>query len=92
MFDRKLGLSKAEFEFPVYFNFFCKQRRVRIVTDRDSRKKIEAAFQETLFGPAWLKEGAGDLDHPGLAQDYPAGTPDNSLPKAREPPPSLPLN
>ncbi|GBG33232.1 cGMP-dependent 3',5'-cGMP phosphodiesterase A [Hondaea fermentalgiana] len=52
MFDRNCGLSTAEFEFPIYFNYFVKKRKVTILTTSSLESRIRTAFQETLFGPA----------------------------------------
>jgi hypothetical protein len=34
-FDRKAGLNIAEFEFPAYFNFFVRRKRVNLVCPGD---------------------------------------------------------
>src|SRR4051812_14823807 len=52
LFDRRRGISVAEFEFPAYYNFFLLKRKVRLVVDDKSvEMRIRAVFQETLFGP-----------------------------------------
>lgn len=52
LFDRRRGLSVAEFEFPAYYNFFLLKRRARLgVDDRGVEARVRAIFQETLFGP-----------------------------------------
>lgn len=52
LFDRRRGLSVAEFEFPAYYNFFLLKRRARLgVDDRSVEGRVRAIFQETLFGP-----------------------------------------
>lgn len=52
LFDRRRGLSVAEFEFPAYYSFFLLKRRCRLVAlDRDVERRVRAVFQETLFGP-----------------------------------------
>lgn len=50
-FDKRFCLSVAEFEFPAYFSFFVKKRRVTLITDKDGEQAIRAIFQETLLGP-----------------------------------------
>lgn len=53
LFDRRRGLSVAEFEFPTYYSFFLLNRRARlVVASRDIEKRVRAIFQESLFGPA----------------------------------------
>ncbi len=52
LFDRRRGLSAAEFEFPAYYNFFLLKRRARIcVASMDVEARVRSIFQETLFGP-----------------------------------------
>lgn len=52
LFDRRRGLSVAEFEFPAYYSFFLLKRRCRLVVlDADVERRVRAIFQESLFGP-----------------------------------------
>ena len=44
-------INVAEFEFPSYFNFFVKRKRVKLVCTPDQEEKIRIIFQETLLGP-----------------------------------------
>ncbi|CAD8147244.1 unnamed protein product [Paramecium pentaurelia] len=60
-FDKRLGISTAEFEFPAYFNFFCKKKQITLICTPDTEKAIRTVFQETLLGP---------IDHPDLALDF----------------------
>jgi Metallo-beta-lactamase superfamily len=47
-----LGLNFAEFEFPAYFNYFVKRKRVQLVVDSmDAEEDIRTVFGETLLGP-----------------------------------------
>jgi glyoxylase-like metal-dependent hydrolase (beta-lactamase superfamily II) len=51
-----LGLNFAEFEFPAYFNFFVKRKRVQLVVDSmDAEQDIRTVFEETLLGPALFR-------------------------------------
>lgn len=53
LFDRRRGLSVAEFEFPAYYSFFLLKRRARlVVASRDIERRVRSIFQESLFGPA----------------------------------------
>jgi glyoxylase-like metal-dependent hydrolase (beta-lactamase superfamily II)/mannose-6-phosphate isomerase-like protein (cupin superfamily) len=53
LFDRRRGLSVAEFEFPAYYSFFLLKRRCRLaVLSDDVERRVRAIFQESLFGPA----------------------------------------
>jgi len=51
MFDWKKGISLAEVEFPLYFNFFIKKRKTYIVCTEDQEKALIPLLQESLFGP-----------------------------------------
>lgn len=52
LFDRRRGLSVAEFEFPSYYSFFLLKRRCRLVVlSEDVERRVRAIFQESLFGP-----------------------------------------
>lgn len=50
-FDLEKGLNCAEFEFPSYFNFFIKRRRINLVCNPDAEPLIRTVFTETLLGP-----------------------------------------
>lgn len=53
LFDRRRGLSLAEFEFPSYYNYFILQRRVRLLVENAAvEARIRAVFRESLLGPA----------------------------------------
>ena len=46
------GMNVAEFEFPAYYNFFVKQRRINVIClNHDVEQRLRRVFQETLFGP-----------------------------------------
>jgi CRP-like cAMP-binding protein len=51
MFDITRGVSLADVEFPIYFNFFIKKGKTRIVCSENQRKRIENVISEALFGP-----------------------------------------
>jgi hypothetical protein len=50
-FDKKYGISVAEFEFPAYFNFFVKKRQISLICTAEVEQAIRTVFQETLLGP-----------------------------------------
>jgi len=51
-----LGVNLAEFEFPVYFNFFVQQRKCTLIVDSDqAERNIRRVFGETLLGPIQLR-------------------------------------
>lgn len=71
LFDRRRGLSVAEFEFPAYYSFFLLKRRCRLVVlSRDVERRVRAIFQESLFGPS-----AGPLP-----SEFADGYPDSARP------------
>lgn len=37
-------MSTAEFEFPAYFNFFCKKRQITLICSKDAEYAIRAVF------------------------------------------------
>ncbi|MDB4945484.1 MAG: cyclic nucleotide binding protein [Labilithrix sp.] len=72
LFDRRRGLSVAEFEFPAYYSFFLLKRRCRLVVlDDDVERRVRSIFQETLFGP---------VGEP-LASEFADGYPESRRPR-----------
>lgn len=69
-FDKRFCLSVAEFEFPAYFNFFVKRRKIVLVCDEIGEQAVRAIFQETLLGP-----GKACYFYEDFASDY-KGRPD----------------
>lgn len=65
-FDKRFCLSVAEFEFPAYFSFFVKKKRVTLITDKEGEEAIRAIFQETLLGPKDMSRYEEDF-----ASNYP---------------------
>ncbi len=54
MFDLHGGVALAEMEFPVYYNFFIKKAKTKIICNQGQRKRIETVISEALFGPEIL--------------------------------------
>lgn len=54
LFDPYLGVSAAELEFPVYFNFYLKQRKIRFVCRRHQLRPLLRVLREAVFGPCSL--------------------------------------
>lgn len=50
-FDKKTGINVAEFEFPAYFNYFVKKKKINLICTKDAQDAIGIIFQETLLGP-----------------------------------------
>jgi|GEM_PF-531137 len=70
LFDRIIGLSMAEFEFPIYYNYFVKRRKVTIITTDALAARIRIAFQETLLGPLEEKLRLEADFAPGISPDF----------------------
>ncbi|MFP4498828.1 MAG: cyclic nucleotide-binding domain-containing protein [Vulcanimicrobiota bacterium] len=60
MFDIKLGISTADLEFPAYFNFFLKNKKLKFICRKDQLRPLLTVLKEATFGPA-------NLD---ISQDY----------------------
>lgn len=62
-FDSNDGISLMEFEFPVYFNFFLRNRnKTKLICDKETMDRIEIIFQETLLGPKDLSTFKEDFN------------------------------
>ena len=46
------GISVAEMEFPIYFNFFLRKSKTRIVCTEEQKRRFEKLLREAVFGPA----------------------------------------
>ena len=75
LFDPALGVSAAELEFPVYFNFFLKSRKVRFVCRRHQLRPLLRVLKEAVFGPSTLNyageyaTGADTWGYPDLRKE-----------------------
>lgn len=50
-FHKEKGISVAEIEFPIYFNFFIKKKKTVFICLEEHRKRFEGIVKESLFGP-----------------------------------------
>ena len=48
------GISVAEVEFPIYYNFFLRKRKTYIICREEQRTRFLKALKEALFGPESL--------------------------------------
>jgi CRP-like cAMP-binding protein/phosphoribosyl 1,2-cyclic phosphodiesterase len=55
------GISIAEIEFPMYYNFFIKKQKTLVVCTKDQFRVMRRVLQESLFGPRNL-DLSGDYD------------------------------
>ena len=45
------GISVAEVEFPIYYNFFIKQKKTYIICSKEQFSRFQVVLNEALFGP-----------------------------------------
>jgi len=51
-FSYARGVSYAEMEFPIYFNFFVAKKRVRVIGTLEQKDRLFRFMRESMFGPA----------------------------------------
>ncbi len=51
MFSAAQGVSLADLEFPIYFNFFARRRKTVCVCTATQKRAIAAVMREAVFGP-----------------------------------------
>lgn len=51
------GISIAEVEFPLYYNFFLKKRKTYIICKPEQYKRFPSVLREAVFGPERLSIG-----------------------------------
>ncbi|MBN2739198.1 MAG: cAMP/cGMP-dependent 3',5'-cyclic-AMP/GMP phosphodiesterase [Spirochaetales bacterium] len=54
LFSWDKGISLAELEFPIYYNFFFKKRKTHIICSREQGSNLQKVLQEAIFGPIEL--------------------------------------
>ena len=70
LFNWDKGISLAELEFPIYFNFFIKKKKTYIICHEEQADRLMRVLQEAVFGPR-------ELD---IAQDFHPTLKDVSIP------------
>jgi len=58
MFDWGKGISIAEVEFPIFYNYFIKKRKTFIICTEEQYNAIRTVLQESIFGPKELDVSA----------------------------------
>ncbi len=48
------GMSIAELEFPIYYNYFIKKKKTRVLCRADQAGRLKRVMTESLFGPESL--------------------------------------
>lgn len=64
LYREEWGVSLAELEFPVYFNFFVLKRKTVIVCEKSQRARAAEVLRESVFGPETID----------ITADYPRDT------------------
>jgi len=54
LFNWDKGISLAELEFPIYFNFFIKKKKTYIICHEEQAERLLRVLQEAVFGPSEL--------------------------------------
>ncbi len=58
LFNWFKGISIAEIEFPIYYNFFLKKSRTMVICREGQFEQMKKVLQEALFGPKEFDIGA----------------------------------
>lgn len=75
LFDISVGVSSAELEFPLYYNYYLKNRKLRIVCRKHQARPVLRVLREALLGPSKLNhhleypEGEDSPGFPNLAKE-----------------------
>ncbi len=71
-FNWRKGISVAELEFPIYYNFFLKKRKTILICNEEQFMRFKTVFNEAVFGPKNL-DVSGDymegLEVPALKRE-----------------------
>lgn len=51
LFSADLGISLADLEFPVYYNYFVRRQRTTVICEERQRRDLTAMMREAVFGP-----------------------------------------
>jgi CRP-like cAMP-binding protein/phosphoribosyl 1,2-cyclic phosphodiesterase len=51
LFNADKGISLAELEFPIYYNFFIKKRKTTILCTKEQGGRLVRVLRESVFGP-----------------------------------------
>lgn len=73
LFHVEKGISLAELEFPIYYNFYLRRKKTYIVCTKEQKEQLKIALSESVFGPAELN----------LASEYVDGVNNKAFPDMR---------
>ena len=65
------GISVAEVEFPLYYNFFLKKRKTHIICKPEQYKRFPSVLREAVFGPEALS----------ITEDFDPSIPSEQIPQ-----------
>lgn len=54
LFNWLKGISVAEIEFPIYYNFFLKKKKTYVICNTEQYEQMKLVLQESIFGPEEL--------------------------------------
>jgi len=69
-FHLEKGISVGELEFPIYFNFFIRQKKTYIVCTQEQKQQFVTVLKESVFGP----------DHVDVRNEYAQGEATDGFP------------
>ncbi|MGJ4789833.1 cAMP/cGMP-dependent 3',5'-cyclic-AMP/GMP phosphodiesterase [Leptospira koniambonensis] len=61
-FHVEKGISTAELEFPIYFNFFLRQKKTTIICTAEQKDQLITVLKESLMGPEEINLESEYLD------------------------------
>ena len=64
LFNADKGISLGELEFPIYWNFFIRQKKTTIIGTREEGRRLVRVLREAVFGPTYVD--ANQDVHPTL--------------------------
>lgn len=73
LFHVEKGISLAELEFPIYYNFYLRNRKTYIVCTKEQKEQLTIALKESVFGPSELN----------LASEYVDGVNNKAFPNLK---------
>ena len=61
-FHIRKGITVAELEFPLYYNYYLRQKKTYIVCTREQREQFKVVLKESVFGPEMVDLSSEYLD------------------------------
>ncbi|MFN3603195.1 MAG: cAMP/cGMP-dependent 3',5'-cyclic-AMP/GMP phosphodiesterase [Leptonema sp. (in: bacteria)] len=62
LFHVEKGISLAELEFPIYYNFYLRRKKTYIVCTKEQKQQLTTALKESVFGPEELNLSSEYID------------------------------